>query len=300
MSVPSGRAAARSPRSTFPDRRGAGILRSFATGARLGWAIEANWTDPFLFAVYSVAKPVGAALVLAGMGWVVTGSSRPDYLGFLFAGSACWTFVAGAILGLVGSVLDDRERYRMLKYVVTSPVRILPFLFGRAVAAVIGALAGCVVTLAVGIVLAGAPIDLGRTDWPLLAAVLVPGLVAIMMLGIAVAGFVLTLRREAWSYPATIAGALYLVSGTIFPIDLLPGALRTFALLLPTTWWLEGMRRALLGRPTAGVLATADNAHVLLALIASTAVLTLAAWGVFRFFDHRARELGLLDQTTGS
>lgn len=291
-----------SPSATFAagPGSGAGVFRSFAVGARLGWAVEANWTDPLLFAIYSIAKPVGAALVLAGMVWVVTGSNRPDYLAFLFVGSASWTFVAGAILGLVGSVLDDRERYRMLKYVATSPVRFLPFLLGRAMAAVLGAVAGCLVTLAVGIGLVGAPINLGRIDWLLLVAVLVPGLTAIMMLGIAVAGFALTVRREAWSYPATIAGALYLVSGAIFPVDLLPGVLRSVALVLPTTWWLEGTRRAMLGMPTTGILSSVDNAALILALIVSTAVLTLAAWGVFRFFDHRARELGLLDQTTGS
>ena len=36
-------------------------LRSFVTAARLGWQMEANWTDPLLFFIYSVAKPVAAA-----------------------------------------------------------------------------------------------------------------------------------------------------------------------------------------------------------------------------------------------
>ena len=30
----------------------------FRTAASLGWQMEANWTDPFLFFIYSVAKPV--------------------------------------------------------------------------------------------------------------------------------------------------------------------------------------------------------------------------------------------------
>ena len=63
---------------------------------------------------------------------------------------------------------------------------------------------------------------------------------------------------------------------------------------------LEGSRRALLGAPTAGRLASFDDASVLLALLATTCVLTLAGWAVFRFFERRARERGLLDQTTGS
>ena len=38
--------------------------RGFRAAVDLGWKMEANWTDPFLFFVYSVAKPVSAALIL--------------------------------------------------------------------------------------------------------------------------------------------------------------------------------------------------------------------------------------------
>ena len=47
--------------------------------------------------------------------------------------------------------------------------------------------------------------------------------------------------------PEAIAGALYLVSGAIFPIDILPSFLQPIAYVMPTTWWLEASRRGLLG-----------------------------------------------------
>ena len=34
-------------------------LLSFFTAAWLGWQIESNWADPFLFAIYSIARPIG-------------------------------------------------------------------------------------------------------------------------------------------------------------------------------------------------------------------------------------------------
>jgi ABC-2 type transport system permease protein len=281
-------------------RRGATARRSLTTGARLGWAIESNWTDPFLFAVYSVARPVGASLVLVAIVWLVAGAGRRDYLGFLVVGSACWTFVGGGMSGFVWAVLDDRERYRMLKYVVLSAVRFLPFLVGRASAQLFSASAGFIVTLAVGVVFLGVRIDVGAIDWPLFVASMAVGLGSVVALGLAVAGLCLTIRREAWSYPEAIAGGLYLLSGTIFPPDVLPTALQPVALALPTTWWLEGVRRALLGTPTTGLLASVPDTIVLLALCASTAVLTLVSWGVFRTFERVARERGLIDQTTGS
>ena len=36
--------------------------RSFRTAIGLGWAIESNWSDPFLFAVYTLAKPLHGGL----------------------------------------------------------------------------------------------------------------------------------------------------------------------------------------------------------------------------------------------
>lgn len=287
------------PRRTVP-RPVADNLRAFTSGARLGWAIESNWSDPLLFAIYSIIKPVGAALILVAIVWAISGSGQPGAIAFLIVGSAAWAFVGGGILGLVTAVLDDRERYRMLKYVVVSQAPFPAFLVGRSVAQLVISTVGFLVTLGIGIVFLGVRIDPAAVNWILLAASMAGGLVGVMAIGIAMAGFCLQLRQEAWSYPEALAGALYLVSGTIFPIDVLPGPLQVVAVGLPTTWWLEGIRRALLGGPTAGRLASVSDGGVLLALLATTSVLTLAGWAVFRFFERRARERGLLDQTTGS
>jgi ABC-2 type transport system permease protein len=126
------------------------------------------------------------------------------------------------------------------------------------------------------------------------------GLAAVVALGVAVAGLCLTIRREAWSYPEAIAGSLYLLSGAIFPIDVLPAALQPVAMVVPFTWWLEGVRRALLGAPTPQVLASFSDTVVLAALCLTTGVLTLGSWAVYRTFERVARERGLIDQTTGS
>ncbi len=288
------------PDGTTGTRPASGVRRSFVTGVRLGWQIESNWTDPYLFAIYSLARPLGAALVLVAIVWLVAGGGRQDYLGFLVVGSACWTFVGGGLSGFTFAILDDRERYRMLKYVFVSAVRLLPFLVGRASAQLIAAAAGFVVTLLVGVLFLGVQISLAAINWPLFVVCMAIGLAAVVALGLAVAGLCLTIRREAWSYPEAIAGGLYLLSGAIFPPDVLPPFLQPVALILPTTWWLEGVRRALLGVATPELLASFSDTFVVLALCASTAVLTLGSWAVFRTFERVARERGLIDQTTGS
>ncbi len=280
--------------------RGAAPLRSFATGARLGWAVAANWTDPFLFITYSIARPVAASLVLVAIVWLVSGDRPTEYIGYLVAGSACWTFVGSGMSGFVWAVLDDRERYRMLKYVVLSPVHLLPFLVGRATTQLVAGAGGFLVTLLVGTLLLGAQIAVTAIHWPLLLAYMALGLAGVVALGLGVAGLCLTVRRESWSYPEAIGGALYLLSGAIFPPDVLPSFLQPVTLALPTTWWLEGVRRALLGHPTQGLLAGYGDGAVLAALAVTTAGLAALSWLMYRSFERRARQLGLIDQSTGS
>jgi ABC-2 type transport system permease protein len=291
--------------ATFDPARaeGAGLAdtaRHLRTSILLGWKVEANWTDPTLFVIYSVVKPIASLLLIYAMVAIVGGSTDEAAKTFVILGSSLWAMLVAGITGPAWTILDDRERYRMLKYVVVSSARFFPFLVGRASSQLVAATAGFFVTLAVGVVFLGVKIDVTAIDWRLLVPTMTIGLASIVALGLAVGGLCLTIRREAWSYPEAIAGGLYLLSGVIFPPDVLPAALQPVALAMPTTWWLEGVRRALLGVPTPEILAGFSDTMVLFALCASTAVLTLASWAVFRTFERLARERGLIDQTTGS
>ena len=271
--------------------------RSFRTAIRLGWAIESNWSDPFLFIAFTIAKPLAAAMILVVMFQVITAGRGTDFLQFMIVGTALWNVVFGVLAGLVQSILEDRERYRMMKYVVVTPSSIFPFLLGRSIARILGSLVAVAVTLAVGVLLLGVRLE------PNLV-VLVPatalGLLAVMALGIFMAGWCLQLRQEAWSYPEAIAGALYLVSGAIFPVDALPSILHPIAYAMPTTWWLEASRRGLLGHGSPGVVGGLSDTTVLLLLTLTTAVAVPLSLAAFAWFMRRARQAGLLDMVTGS
>ena len=271
--------------------------RSFRTAIGLGWAIEANWSDPFLFAVYTMAKPLAAAGILVVMIQVITHGQNPEFLQFLIVGSALWNVVFGVMSGLVQSILEDRERYRMMKYVVVTPSSLFPFLLGRSLARVLLSFIAVVLTMAVGIVFLGVQL---QVSLPYLIAATVVGVLAVMALGVFMAGWCLQLRQEAWHYPEAIAGALYLISGAIFPIDILPSVLHPLALGSPTTWWLEASRRGLLGHGSPGMLGELSDAIVLLYLVVSTAVVVPLALALFSWFMRRARQAGLLDMVTGS
>jgi ABC-2 type transport system permease protein len=271
--------------------------RSFRTAVRLGWAIESNWSDPFLFAVYTMAKPLSAAMILVVMFRIITGGEGGEFLQFLIVGAALWNVVFGVLAGLVQSILEDRERYRMMKYVVVTPSSLFPFLLGRSLARVGVSLVAVVLTLLVGILFLGVEL---RPDLLLLVPATLLGLTAVMALGIFMAGWCLQLRQEAWSYPEAIAGALYLVSGAIFPVDVLPSAIQPIAWAFPTTWWLEASRRGLVGHGSPGTIGTLSNEAVMALLVLTTAVAVPLALAAFAWFMRRARQAGLLDMVTGS
>jgi ABC-2 type transport system permease protein len=290
----------------------ADVLRSFATAARLGWQMEANWTDPLLFFIYSVAKPISSTLIFVVMIDVIGGPAIRDLRGYVVVGTALWSFVMSGIAGLAWSVLDDRERYRMLKYVYVSPSEFIVVLLGRGVARVaVGAMA-TLITLVLGVVALGVSFDPVGIDWPLLIVSMAIGLVAIVAIGVMLAAVCIQTRQEAWSYPEAAAGALFLISGAVFPLAVLPVPVQVIGLLNPLSWWLEGIRQALLPAGLSGVggpgslLAevTRSNApgsvEIVAALLGTGALVTLAAIVGFRLSDRRAKDRGLFDQTTGS
>jgi ABC-2 type transport system permease protein len=274
--------------------------------------MEANWTDPVLFFIYSIAKPVSSALILVLMLEVIGAGGRRDYRAFVVIGSALWSFVISGISGLAWSVLDDRERYRMLKYVYVSPSDFLVVLLGRGLARVAVGGMGAAITLGIGVVVLGVPFDPFLVNWPQLVVVMVAGIGSIVAIGILLAAICLQTRQEAWSYPEAVAGALFLVSGAVFPLAVLPAPVQALGLLTPLTWWVEGVRDALFpggltavggaGSLFAGLTGgqRPDAPTILGALLATGTVATLAAIAVFRISDRRAKDRGLLDQTTGS
>jgi ABC-type polysaccharide/polyol phosphate export permease len=105
---------------------------------------------------------------------------------------------------------------------------------------------------------------------------------------------------------------MFLVTGVVFPLAILPDPVEVLGLLNPITWWVAGVRQAVLpGGPSSiggtGSLWTAvtgsaspDALTIVGALFVTGALATLAATAIFRSSERRARDQGLLDRTTGS
>lgn len=312
--VPAGLAAT-APLFDPARTRGKGLpdlVRTFKVAVRLGWQLEANWTDPFLFFIYSVAKPVSSALILVVMLEVIGGPAGRSFRPFVIVGSALWAFVISGVSGLAWSILEDRERYRVLKYIYVSPSDFLVVLVGRGVARIAVGITGVAITLVVGVLVLGVPFDVGAIHWPLLVAASVVGLASIIGLGLLMAAVCIQTRQESWSYPEAFAGALFLVTGAVFPLTVLPQPVQAIGLLTPLTWWIAGIREALfpggpdsIGGPGSLFTALTGQAHpsalgIVIALMVTGGLATLGALVAFRKSDRKAKRAGLYDRTTGS
>src|SRR5438093_1116101 len=107
--------------------------RTLRVGYWLGWQIESNWTDPLLFFIYSIARPLGGVLILVFMYHVVARAGGAAMLGFFVVGTACWPFVVRGMMGTAYSLISDREHWRTLRYVYISPIPLRAYLVGPAV-----------------------------------------------------------------------------------------------------------------------------------------------------------------------
>src|SRR3954471_13760721 len=92
----------------------------------LGWQIESNWAEPWLFVLYTVLKPLTGTLLLVFMFQAAVGltgtSTRPGLLSFSYLGNSIYMLVGAVGFGMSSAVISDREHYGMLKYVRISPI----------------------------------------------------------------------------------------------------------------------------------------------------------------------------------
>lgn len=287
---------------TLPKKdRIATIWRSLRIAAWLGWQIESNWADPFLFTVYSIVKPLSAAGILVVMYSVITNANyaAPTFA-YIYLGNAFYMFVGAVMTGVSWAIIDDREHYRTLKYIYAAPVYIPAYLFGRGVARMLTSSLAVGITIIFGVLFLQVPIQPDAVQWALLIVGLLLGLLLLAFIGLLLAGITLMLVRHEGVLGEAVAGALYVFSGAVFPLEVLPAALRPIGFLMPITYWLELMRRALVpgvaqAFPTLAAWSNGQLIAILLGMIALFGTLSL---GLFGYFDAKARERGLIDRVT--
>lgn len=289
------------PPLTTPQTPAGRLWHSFRTAAWLGWQIESNWADPFVFAIYSIIKPLASAAILVVMYSVITGGNFDSpVFPYIYLGNAFYQYVGAIMAGISWAVIDDREHYRTLKYIYVAPLNIPSYLLGRGMARFIMGSISVAVIVIFGVLFLNVPINPALVNWPLFFLSLFIGVVMLAMMGLILAGITLLIANHVWFIGEGVAGALYLFSGAIFPLEVLPVWLQPVGYIMPITYWLELIRRSLVGEVAEAfpTLAALSSGQLLGILVGLTIVFGVASIYIFRRCDHIARERGMIDMVT--
>jgi ABC-2 type transport system permease protein len=181
-----------------------------------------------------------------------------------------------------------------------APIQIPVYLMGRGVARFITGTFAVIITFVAGILFLHLPFDPAKADWGLFFVSLFVGIIMLAMLGVLLGSLSLVLVYHAGFLGEAVSGALYVFSGAIFPLTILPPVMQFIGYLMPTTYWLELIRRALIGNvaqafPTLQGLTNAQLLEILVALSLAFGLLSII---VFRICNRRAIDRGLIDRTT--
>jgi len=275
--------------------------RSFRIATWLGWQIESNWADPLLFIIYSVVKPLASASILVVMYGIITHSNFQNPLfPYIYLGNAFYIYVGAVMGGVSWAVIDDREHYKTLKYMYVAPIRIPLYLLGRGVARFLTGSISVMITILAGVLFLRVPITFQQINWPLFFLSLLIGIVMLAMMGLLLGSLTLLLVHHSFGVAEGVAGALYLFSGAIFPLEVLPAWLRPVGFAMPITYWLELLRRSLVGNVAQAfpTLVGFTNLQLMGILVGLSVLFGIVAFTAFRWCDHRARERGLIDRVT--
>ena len=279
--------------------------RSFKWAAWLGWQIESNWTEPWLFAIYSVIKPVAGAFILVLMYLVFTiigNMQSPERFNFVYIGNAFFIFVGNTLFGTFQVIQADREWYQTLRYVYISPISYYTYIVGRAATKVLVAAFAVVITLSFGALFLGIRIDLTLGELPLFAAAFLLGMFTLVGIGVCLAALSFLTARHVHGLAEGIPGLFYLFCGVLFPLSVLPGWGQALGQAIPLTYWFEIVRRTVMPQDYWAAVPTGlegiDPLMVLLALLVSAVAFFLLSIGLYRLMEYLARKAGKLDMTT--
>ncbi|MEM3396390.1 MAG: ABC transporter permease [Thermoplasmata archaeon] len=264
------------------------------TAMWLEFQIESNWTSPFIFAIYNIFKPVGAALLLVAMFYVVAGSWTGNSLAFMYVGNAFYMILAQTLFSIGWIVHDDREHYSTLRYLYISPTPYFRYLIGRSITRYGLSIVPMLVLLLLGLVF--------KLEYHfnllLLGFALLLGFVFIVGTALIISGINLLTARHGGAIGEAFAGIFYLASGVVFPVAILPGWAQQIALAFPTTYWFSIIRIAVLGYEPDAFMSAFSLPELCIYLTLLSCLYFFIAYLVFRFADTVARKLGILDMST--
>lgn len=264
-------------------------MRLLLAFLRRDFKIAASYRLSFVFLVAGALVTLTTFFFLArtvGETEILKARYGADYFSFALVGLS----TAAALRALQTSFahrLREAQTDGSLESLLAAPHSTFKVLAYLAAYPIVSALVRALGLLALGAWLFGANLNINPLSF---ALVLLLGLLSFGALGLLSAAFVLTFKRgDPFSYFLDVA--TYLLSGVIYPVEVLPPLLQTAGKFLPSTWALHGLRAS--GLQGAGVGELGDT---LVVLVLFSVVLWPLAWGALALSRRWAERAGTLSQ----
>ncbi|HUM06218.1 MAG TPA: ABC transporter permease [Terriglobales bacterium] len=234
---------------TWLDKLHAILRRDLLIAARhrTGFAVTAVGLLTQLAAFYFLSRAIGPGFRPGGVG----------YFPFLLVGTGVYTFFVMSTQAFLSTVRDAQQTGTM-EVLMTTSTQPAELVVLSSVSAFAGNFADMVIYLLAGVALFRAQIHANLLSC---TAVLVLALAIALALGIAAATLQITFQKGS-ALVWLLGSGVWFLSGTMFPVDVLPRPLVVLARMIPLTHAVEGMRMALLQgysvgsmAPTLGILA---------------------------------------------
>ncbi len=249
------------------------------TYPRLAWLYRSN--------SWMIQETVLPVLAVSAFAYAYRAMEAPQaYTGFLVLGAAMTTFWLNVLWGMGAQLYWERDSGNLELYVM-SPAPMVAILTGMALGGMTTTIIRATAITVAGVLLFDVPIN--PSSWWLLALGFVVTLAALYGLGMLFASVFLMWGREAWHLIALLQEPIYLMSGTNFPVSVLPRAVAVVASAIPLTLGMDAMRQVLFR--VNGLF----DVWTELSVLGSLAVLFffVARWSLRRL-ERRAREEGKL------
>ena len=261
--------------------------------------MDGNWAPPLVYLFIALLTPAASVLILVFMYMVILGdSSETAFIAFIMAGSSVFIFVRMVFQGFGWAVVEDREHYKLLRYIYIVPVPFSVQLFGRSVSKIGISIIGSAMTIAAGYLFLHIPFRAGGIDWGMLSGAFILGLIGCLAMGWILAGVMLLTDRMGWVMVEGVAGVLFLLSGAVIPLSVLPGFLASIGKFIPITYWAELWRLALYGKTAAISLPGIAASELWFRLTVLTGSSLIFAYFWNKAVDRIARQWGRIEAET--
>ncbi len=275
-----------------------GVLDAVRDGLRKVWAfvcrdlkLQASYRLAFFFQsfgiLFSVASFYFVALLFGEAAVPHLQAYGGDYFSFVVVGIAFMRY-QGVAMGTFATTIRRGQMMGTLEAMLVTPTRLSTILVASSVWSFVFASIQVLLYLLLGVLVFG--VDLSRAN---LAAALVVQILTVLAfsgLGILSASFIMVFKQgDPISF--LFGSVSTLLGGVLYPIAVLPGWLQPISYLIPLTYSLNAMRRAiLLGDPLSALAAD------LLPLVLFAVILLPLSFVAFRYAVKRAKIEGSLTQ----